>query len=470
MSKGELFIVDDNANNLSLLSGILRDDGYGVRMAGSGRRALEAVRHRLPELILLDINMPDMNGYAVCEELKRDPATERIPIIFLSALDDVRDKVNAFRLGGVDYITKPFQADEVLARVASQLSLARLRAALEERNRELAGKNAELQAAQRAAEQIFATLAAVLPGTVLDGKYRIGERLGAGGFAVVYRGEALAGGRAVAVKVLRPQSGSDRQWHQHRLRIEEISAIRIRHPCAVAMLDSGVTEAGIAYLVMELLEGRTLAEELAAGGPLPVERACALLLPVAQALAEAHAAGVIHRDVKPGNVFLHRDGPKLVDFGLAKLGDESGVDKATTMGRLVGTPIYMPPERLLGRACDGGADVYALATTFYEVVSGQLPFAFAPDAALGTIITMCLHEPPRPLGALVPGVPPELAALIMRGLDKNRARRPTMTEVAAGLAAAAGIAVEPSAAPDGDGARGLGGAPTIDSPLPTRRA
>ena len=155
MSKGELFIVDDNANNLSLLSGILRDDGYGVRMAGSGRRALEAVRHRPPELILLDINMPDMNGYAVCEELKRDPATERVPIIFLSALDDVGDKVNAFRLGGVDYITKPFQADEVLARVASQLSLARLRAALEERNRELAGKNAELQAAQRAAEHYY---------------------------------------------------------------------------------------------------------------------------------------------------------------------------------------------------------------------------------------------------------------------------------------------------------------------------
>src|SRR5262249_56193596 len=152
--------------------------------------------------------------------------------------------------------------------------------------------------------------------------------------------------------------------------------IRIRPACAVAVFDSGVTEAGIAYLVMELLEGRTLAEELRASGPLPADRACALLLPVAEALAAAHSVGVIHRDVKPGNVFLHRDGVKLVDFGLAKLGDEAGVDKATTMGRLVGTPIYMPPERLLGRACDGGADVYALATTFYEVVSGQLPFAF----------------------------------------------------------------------------------------------
>src|SRR5262249_49193899 len=154
-----------------------------------------------------------------------------------------------------------------------------------------------------------------------------------------------------------------------------------------------------------------------------------------------------------GNVFLHRDGVKLVDFGIAKLGDESGVDKATTMGRLLGTPIYMPPERLLGRACDGGADVYALATTFFEVVSGHLPFAFAPDAALGPIFTMCLHEPPRHLGAPAPAVPPELADLIMRGLDKSRARRPSMTELAAGLAAAAGIAVEPGAPPAGDGAR-----------------
>jgi CheY-like chemotaxis protein len=443
MTKGEVFIVDDNASNLSLLSGILRDGGYEVRVAGSGRRALAAVRQKLPELILLDIDMPDLSGYAVCEQLKRDAKTERVPVIFLSALDDVRDKLAAFKLGGVDYITKPFHADEVLARVASQVQLARLRAALEERNRELVGKNSELLAAQRDAEQIFATLAAVLPGMVLDGKYKIGRKLGAGGFAVVYQGEAVAGGRTVAVKVLRPQPGDDRQRHENRLRIEEVSAIRIRHPCAVAVLDSGVTEAGLAYLVMELLEGRTLAEEVRACGPLPLLRAAALLLPVAEALAEGHAAGVLHRDVKPQNVFLHKDGVKLVDFGLAKLGEETGVDRATTMGRLLGTPVYMAPERLLGRAGDGGADVYALAMTIYEVTTGRLPFTFPPDAAVGAIIVTCLHETARPITELRPELPPGFADLIMRGLDKERSRRPTMVEMAAGLAAAAGAAGGP---------------------------
>src|SRR5262249_25982758 len=170
--------------------------------------------------------------------------------------------------------------------------------------------------------------------------------------------------------------------------------IRIRHPCAVAVLDSGVTAAGIAYIVMELLEGRSLAAALAAAGPLPLERAAGILVPVAEALAEAHAAGVIHRDVKPGNVFLHRDGGKLVDFGIARMGEDVGVDQATTMGRLLGTPVYMSPERLLGQAYDGGADVYALAVTIYEALAGALPFPIAPGAALGAIIVTCLHEAP----------------------------------------------------------------------------
>jgi serine/threonine protein kinase/CheY-like chemotaxis protein len=458
MSKGDLFIVDDNANNLGLLAGILRDGGYTVRMANNGRRAIAAVRRQPPELILLDINMPDISGYAVCDELKRDPRTERVPIIFLSALDDVKDKVNAFRIGGVDYITKPFHAEEVLARVASQLQLARLRGSVEERNRELAERNAELLAAQRFAEQIFATLAAVLPGTILDDKYRIGGRLGAGGFAVVYRGEALADGRPVAVKVLRPQPGGDER-HRDRVRIEELSAIRIRHPCAVAVLDSGVTAAGIAYLVMELLEGHSLAVELATRGPLPFDRAARLLLPVAEALAEAHAANVIHRDVKPGNIFLHMDGVKLVDFGIAKIG-EIGVDQATTMGRLLGTPVYMPPERLLGHAYDGGADVYALAMTLYEALAGKLPFPVAPGAALGAIIVTCLHESPRPLAEVLPGVAAPVADLVMRALDKDRTRRPTMAELAAGLAAAAGLPTAPAPAP-----APVASSATLDSPL-----
>src|SRR5262249_2632222 len=120
-SGGDLFIVDDNPDNLTLLTGILREAGDNVRMVNNGRRALQAVQKHLPELILLDVSMPDMDGYEVCRQLKADPHTRDVPVIFLSALDDVRDKVNALRAGGVDYITKPFQAEEVLARVEIQL-------------------------------------------------------------------------------------------------------------------------------------------------------------------------------------------------------------------------------------------------------------------------------------------------------------------------------------------------------------
>lgn len=123
---GDILIVDDTPANLKLLAAMLQDAGYGVRPVPSGRLALQAVASQLPELILLDINMPEMNGYAVCEALKASPETADIPIIFISALTETIDKVVAFEVGGVDYVTKPFQREEVTARVAAHLRLARL--------------------------------------------------------------------------------------------------------------------------------------------------------------------------------------------------------------------------------------------------------------------------------------------------------------------------------------------------------
>jgi adenylate cyclase len=124
-SKGDILIVDDTADNLRLLSTMLLGQGYGVRKAINGELALTAVRTLLPDLILLDINMPQMNGYQVCEQIKLDPQCQGVPIIFLSALDGTLDKVKAFQVGGVDYITKPFQIEEVVARIENQLTITR---------------------------------------------------------------------------------------------------------------------------------------------------------------------------------------------------------------------------------------------------------------------------------------------------------------------------------------------------------
>lgn len=163
-SKGDILLVDDTPDNLRLLSAMLTEQGYDVRSVKSGSAALMGVQGQAPDLILLDINMPGMNGYEVCQQLKIDPKTQGIPVIFISALSEVFDKVKAFAVGGVDYISKPFQVEEVLVRVENQLKLRRLQLQLQERNRQLQTAETELRRAleqERALNQQIEELAAV---------------------------------------------------------------------------------------------------------------------------------------------------------------------------------------------------------------------------------------------------------------------------------------------------------------------
>lgn len=144
MNQGSIFLIDDNPNNLDLLAGILREHGYIVRMAPSGKLGLNAIRARIPDLIMLDITMPEMDGYQVCKLLKSDETTRDIPVIFISALDGTIDKVRAFEVGGVDYVTKPFQAEEVLARLENQLRISRLQQELQFSNTQLEQQKKQL--------------------------------------------------------------------------------------------------------------------------------------------------------------------------------------------------------------------------------------------------------------------------------------------------------------------------------------
>ncbi|WP_026732712.1 ATP-binding response regulator [Fischerella sp. PCC 9605] len=146
-SKGDILIVDDKPDNLRLLSAMLTERSYDVRAVMNGSTALMGAQAQPPDLILLDINMPDMNGYDVCQHLKANPLTQDIPIIFISALNEVLDKVKAFSVGGVDYITKPFQEEEVFARIETQLSLRQMRATLQTQNDRLQQAEAELRRA-----------------------------------------------------------------------------------------------------------------------------------------------------------------------------------------------------------------------------------------------------------------------------------------------------------------------------------
>lgn len=145
-----VLVVDDVIANLTLLVDILKDEGYQVRPVTNGEQALRAVQKQQPDLILLDIDMPDMNGYQVCEHLKADPLTQHIPVVFLSAFARSNDKVMAFQVGGIDYVTKPFQVEEVVQRVATHLGIESLKRVLEDQNRELSQRNRELEQIRRA--------------------------------------------------------------------------------------------------------------------------------------------------------------------------------------------------------------------------------------------------------------------------------------------------------------------------------
>ena len=157
-ARADILIVDDTPANLRLLAGILAEQGYKIRPASNGQMALLAAQAQPPDLVLLDIMMPEMDGYQVCRMLKANERTRDIPVIFISALDETLDKVTAFLIGGVDYITKPFQVEEVLARVETHLTIARLHRELQHKNQELARQNLELQQRNAELQEALATI------------------------------------------------------------------------------------------------------------------------------------------------------------------------------------------------------------------------------------------------------------------------------------------------------------------------
>jgi tRNA A-37 threonylcarbamoyl transferase component Bud32 len=313
---------------------------------------------------------------------------------------------------------------------------------LERKNFELMMKNqllAESRAANirtaRRTEQIFSALSEALPGHILDDKYRIDDKIGSGGFGTVYRGEHILLHHPVAIKVFRPAVGQAGVESLERFRLEGISACRVNHPNAVTVLDFDVSSGSLAYLVMELLEGHSLAQELRSHGRVTPARAVEIACDVCGALAQAHAAGIVHRDIKPSNVFLHGTNGdqvvKVIDFGIAKLTDESnlpGAETATLSGMFLGTPAYMAPERVFNQPYDGRADVYAVGVMIYEMVAGRLPFERTTGGHL-SLMRMHAVEEPEALTKVAPDAHPKLEAAVMRAMRKEPAERPTAAQL-----------------------------------------
>jgi DNA-binding NtrC family response regulator len=664
-----ILIVDDTPANIQMLVAILKEPGYQLSAATNGRLAIEAIEKVRPDLVLMDVVMPDMDGYEACRHIKASARWRDLPIIFLTAKTDTADIVRGFELGAVDYVGKPFNGHELLARVSTHLTLQRLRREMEERNASLAR---ELEVAQQLladarqrvdgallgdspamralresmsrhaadAEPVLLTgppgagheatargihhgsarsgqafihvncallppgdnsilsprstaatpagadvvspdigrhlsllelsakgtlyldevqrlpgdvqegLAAVLDaarasrergepadpdvrviaytsaplstaggfhpklltqfdtrqlrvpslaerpddvaelalffvrqharriGAVVDtigadslrrlrkyrwpgdlgelqsvveravraarepvleidatqlddgvplGLYRLMEKLGEGGMGEVWRARHQLLARPCAVKVIRPDrlGESNRDKTIERFRLEARSIARLSSPNTVRLFDYGVTETGSFYFVMELLEGVNLASLVQRFGALPAERVVAVLRQACRSLGEAHAAGLLHRDIKPHNLQLCRLGldfdiVKVLDFGLVKSLHEGNAD-LTADDVLTGTPAYMPPERVQGGDADERSDIYALGCVAYWMLTGQTVFPGDPMA-------MMLHHvrtPPQPPSNRAPGpVPERLDQIVLACLEKVPERRP----------------------------------------------
>jgi len=273
-----------------------------------------------------------------------------------------------------------------------------------------------------------------LAGQTLAGGYVVGPKIAAGGMGAVYRATQQSLGRAVALKVLHPHLVHNAGILE-RFRREALAAARLSHARILSVLDFHL-EANPPYMVMPLLEGRSLQDVYAQEGPLHWARMARIAAQILEALAVAHEADLVHRDIKPANLYLTSapgtpDEALLLDFGVAKLKESDEFDRLTRTGELIGTPLFMAPEQARGEKVDGRVDLYALGLVAYALVTGRVPF---PDENAAQLLIAIQGMDPKNMIELVPGVDAGFAAVIHKSIRKDPAQRfQTAAEMRAAL-------------------------------------
>ncbi|MEZ4288786.1 MAG: response regulator, partial [Polyangiales bacterium] len=396
-----LLVVDDNADNRDLFARRFERLGYAVAKAENGVDALQMMKRKEFDLIVLDVMMPGMSGLEVLREIRLRRSKVELPVLIATARSDSSEVVKALELGANDYVTKPLDFPVIKARIESHLRL-----------------RSEVDSIVSPPAWFLADGTAS-PGTIIDGRYEVLATLGRGGFAVVFKAVQLSTGQICAVKVMRPHRMAERanaEIEIARFRQEMDLIRRLEHPHIVRLIDSGTLQIRIAqqgnakilvagqpsipptqsggiarsesdpkpslpstplepaqyavpYIVMEFLDGRPVSDVIANESPMSANRAVEILLPVLSAVSVAHRAGVVHRDLKPPNIILtHRQGrphPKVLDFGIAKLVDDEA-STITTDEQFLGTPEYMSPEQASGsHRLSAQSDQYTLGVMLY---------------------------------------------------------------------------------------------------------
>ncbi|HEY5087093.1 MAG TPA: protein kinase [Gemmatimonadaceae bacterium] len=476
--RGIILIVDDEPNNRTVLERYLKRQGYDVASVGDGQSALNKVQQTSYDLVLLDVRMPGMDGREVLQRMKRDSATRDIPVVMISAADDLSTIAACIEAGADDFLPKPFDPVILRARVSACIEKKRLRdlevdylrqvervaeaATAVERGTYAAGslaKVAERGDALGRLARVFDSMAAgvkareqrlqnhvetlrremeeakhaaadssedqqpddgaLIPGELFANRYQIMRVVGRGGMGMVYKARDRELAEDVAIKMLRGNAMTDDPTVVERFKTEIRLARRISHRNVVRTHDLGERD-GAYYVTMEYVEGITVRDLIDMRGHLSVASTLGIAQQLAASLEVAHDQGVIHRDIKPQNMLLDPDGVlKVMDFGIARLAQHTST--LTQAGMVIGTPAYMAPEQLLAEEVDARSDLYAVGVVLYECLTGGLPFEGSSPIAL---IAKVLHTVPATPAERQPGVPQPLSGLVMRLLDKEPAGRP----------------------------------------------
>jgi CheY-like chemotaxis protein len=399
-------VVDDSVYSRTAAENALGPCGHEVSTFADGLSLLASPRAF--DVVVLDLELPGLTGHDICSRLvARGPYAPAIVVV--SGHDDQESVAKAFASGAAFFVGKPFAAGALVATV-------------------------DQAARKRRAEPVRSS---EVPFHL--GPYRVTSELGRGGMGVVFRARDRAG-REVAVKVLVRDGSPERRGRaddQVRFRRELDLLASVEHPSLQRVLGSGV-EDGWLWYAMELAPGATLFDELVRG-PMPWRRVTSIGRDIASGLAHLHGLGIVHRDVKPGNIIVAGDRARLIDFGLARRTNDLGL---TSPAEVLGTPLYVAPELVLEDIEPSPAsDVFSLSVSLHEALAGAHPSARPHDNAT-TVIARVAAGRVAVLRGKIPELPDALAAAIDRGSSPLPGERPSASELARVLdAVTAGIAI-----------------------------
>jgi serine/threonine-protein kinase len=377
-------VIDDEEHDRELVTGLLREIECEVIAARDGIEGIAKLEESSPDFVVLDVQMPRQDGW---ETLKSIRAVSDVPVVMLTAEHTETDKVRGLVDGADEYLTKPVAREDFVTRIRALL----------ERSGE--------QTVQPGDDPGFR------PGDVI-GSYRIDQLFGRGGMSAIYRATHIAMQRPVALKVLAAQLAED-EVSRERFMNEWRVAAALRHPSILPVYDAGDTD-GRLFLAMEFIEGGDLGHKIETEGALSPPVAMGYLEQMADALDAAHAADLIHRDFKPGNVLLDGERALLTDFGLSKL--LSSTNKLTAPGRMVGTAQYLSPEQIRGQDVTPRTDVYALGCVIFESLTASSPFEAESDFML---MYAHLERDAPAMSERRPVLPPAADEVVAKAMEKH---------------------------------------------------